>query len=242
MPAYDVTDISRALTRAALFLIFKYTDEADYELLFMDTIPPGSKEHSLFDTYNVLQLGEREDRQWIKLYCDKEENPGPYAMYNRGAKLARGDYLCFIHTDILVEDNWLKNLRYYLDGGHCSAVMPDQRNHCREDILYYQQADYLDSRVLNETLREAGLIMMTRKAFEDVGGWPEDIRIYYGEKVMYPRLTGTKNKLICTAKCQIHHVAMVNYKSRVANDYDNLLNDKNISGAAIKEYDEGRRK
>lgn len=202
--AYDLTQTLRQITQTSLESIMKYTDEEDYELIFIDTIPESGVNLRWFigDAYG---LGQREDRQWIKRYVSEVGDPGQYACYNIGAKLAKGDYLCFYQNDVFVNEGWLTGLKYYLETKRADWIIPDQwaRDRAFMKESYGLTFDHPEALHGN---RDAGMIMMTREAFDKVGGWEESIKTHYGEKVMYHRLTNAGFHGEVTRKVSMLHL------------------------------------
>ncbi len=235
--AYDLSELMRQITALAIEAIVKYTDEEDYELILMDTIPVGCEHFQLPDTFNVFQLDKREDRIHIKQYLKDMENPGQYSSYNRGAKLAKGDYLCFMQNDVIVTEGWLPNLRYYLDNKLSYSVQPAQFPKTRE----FMKKSYMLNPQSEEALqgaRDAGMIIMTKEAFKKIGGWNDKIKIFYGESDIYSRLADNGLHNITTNKTHILHVNSATYYSRKDIEPDKQREDVNISNSIKNEKDD----
>lgn len=232
--AYDLTQTNRLITQAALQNIIKYTDEEDYELIFIDVIPVGA-ESLIFNGYYVdefYKLGKRADRKWIKRYCSQTTDPGQYACYNLGAKEAKGDYLCFFQNDVFVWEGWLKNMKYYLDQKLADVVYPDQQAKSREFV----KASYkfpINSKEALQGARDAGMILMTKEGFKKTGGWNEKIKIHYGEKDFFTRISKAGLKDIVTCKTMITHLEHAAGWTRVDLEKENYDNDSTISAAII---------
>ena len=58
---------------------------------------------------------------------------------------------------------------------------------------------------MNKGDRDAGLLMITKEAFEKVGGWNEEI-IVLTEKDFYERLKNNNIRQVTTGKVHIGHV------------------------------------
>lgn len=237
--AYDSTQTMRLITQAALQNIIKYTDEEDYELIFMDTIPANAPKGIYLNkhyTDKIYRLGLRADRRWIKRDAKTEGDPGQYAIYNIGAKLAKGDYLCFFQNDVFVGEGWLDNLKYYLDNELADVVYPDQQAKTRDFVKASYQFE-LDSKGARQGARDAGLILITKKAFEGLGGWDEKIRIHYGEKDLFLRIAEKRFKEIITCKTMITHLEHAAGWTRVDVEKDNYDQDYTASAKVIQKYD-----
>lgn len=208
MVAYDLNQTMRNITLTAVESIIKYTDEKNYELIFVDVIPKiVERDLNWWDGYNILRMGERDDRRWYKIYEIDEGDPGQYACYNLGFKKAKGDYICIFQNDVFAHEGWLDSLKYYLDNDLLDVVMPDQYPKTRQEMLdaYSLKVDY-DNVKASEGVRDAGLFLFTREAYKKIGGWNEEIRTNYGEKDMFQRFDGGKLRHMATKKCPILHL------------------------------------
>jgi len=236
MVAYDYTQLMRNVTQLAIESMVKYTDEEDYEFILIDVIPPGSESLRWWGN-DELQLGEREDRQWIKIYEKDEKDPGQYACYNKGAKMARGDYICFFQNDIFVHEGWLDNLKYYLDNKLADVVFPDQQPKTREFVKESYQGTYADA--TKGGCREAGMLLITKEGFERTGGWNEKMKMHYGEKIFYYALSGVGLKWVVTCKTMILHLKHGSGWDKNTMNYEKYKQDHHDSAEVLKEY-EGR--
>lgn len=232
--AYDMTNTMRLITQAALQNIIKYTNEEEYELIFIDTIPIGA-ESLLFNRYysdEIFKLNLRPDRKWIKRYVKDEPDPGQYACYNIGAKEATGDYLCFFQNDVFVNEGWLKVLRYYLENDLADVVFPDQQAKERAFV----KASYkfkMDSLKSGQGARDAGILMLTKEAFAKLGGWNENIKVHYGERDIYERIgkLGLRERL--TNKTMITHLEHAAGWTRVDKEKEKYDQDSTVSAGII---------
>ena len=226
--AYDVNQLSRQITQLSLESICKYTDEEDYEIIFIDTIPIGAENLTWFDTFDVFQMGKRKDRVWIKQYLSEMSNPGTYSSYNKAVNYANGDYLCFTQNDVIVTEGWLSNMKYYLDNNIADVVYPDQFPKTREFVKRTYEVDYRDD-FARKASTDAGMVLMRKSIFEACGGWPEGMIMFYGEKHLNSRLKSVGARVISTNKNMILHVNSGTYWARKSDDKDNLDKDVTIS-------------
>lgn len=224
--SYDLTQVLRNITLACLLNVVKHTDPSTYEIIFMDTIPEGCEVLRWFDDRNILQFGEREDRRWIKQYLSEMENPGQYGSMNRGAQLARGEYLCFLQNDVLVPDKWLENMRYYIENDLGDIIFPDQNSRSYEEMQEIKNMSFEDDRV-RLGKREAGLMLVRKKLFDEIGGWNEKIRVFFGEKDFYKRVSVQRERL--TNKVNITHIDSATYWTRQQLESEKLKEDITIS-------------
>ncbi len=123
------------------------------------------------------------------------------ASMNMGADMAKYDYLCFIENDIILHDNWLRDLRYYLDKGLADMISPVQMPMRREEYLKWQKASYEDA--MTPGTQEQGLVMLKRQTYENAGRWDERFKMVYG----YPEFTHRIGKRFSTNKVYMSHLA-----------------------------------
>lgn len=209
---------------ATLANIRRYTDKDDYELIVVDTTP----KHKMMDDYGALELGS--DGHYIV----EDEDKGYYAAMNRGASLATGEYLCFIENDIFVFENWLTDLRYYLENDICDVIVPDQVPRKREEILKFREMSYEEN--MFNGIQEQGLLMMRRSDFERVGGWDDRFFKVYGWKAFRITLDTKGLRVNSTTKVNISHIAGMSYFFDYEENYDHLNEEMTKESAIIKEH------
>lgn len=205
--SYDLSQVMRNITTKALEAIVKYTDEEDYELIWLDVIPKGKGNLWFNHAYNdnVFFMGKREDRQWIKIDCDNEADPGQYTCWNKGAKLAKGEYLCFFQNDVFVHEGWLDNMKYFLDKNLADVVFPDQAPKTREFVKRSYRVSPEDE-FTKLGAKDAGMFLITKKAFEKIGDWNEKMKMHYGEADIYKRISDNELRERFTNKTMILHL------------------------------------
>jgi hypothetical protein len=235
--SYDQTQVMRNITKTSLESICKYTDDEDYELIWVDTVPQGAEGLWFNKAYldNVFKFGEREDRILIRQYLSEMKDPGQYACYNIGAKKAKGDYFCFFQNDVFVGEDWLTHLKYHLDKKLADAIVPDQSPRDRAFVKESYATKYGED---NQGNRDAGLLLMTREIYDKVGGWDEAMRIHYGEKIMYFKL-GSAGTFILTRKTMILHLEHAGGWEKHSLDKAKYDQDCEVSGEHLRIY-EGR--
>src|SRR3990167_9513969 len=130
--AYSANINLAQMSMTALANIRKYTDSDDYELIVIDNEPKSS----IKDDYKALKLGSDGH------YIINDKDIGYPGSMNQGAKLATGEYLLFMENDILVWENWLTDLRYYLDNNLADTIGPDQIPRTREEILKFRKLPF----------------------------------------------------------------------------------------------------
>lgn len=165
MASYDILRIHRYVTSAALGNIQKFTDPEDYELIFVDANP--STKDFMNYKYHLIKIDK---------YIDLETDPGISACRNIGAKHADPDngYICFIDNDVFVNEGWLDTLKKVMKKHNARYVLPQQGQTTREFI----KKSYIEEHPGQD---DAGLMLMTREAFDITGGWDERFGSVYHE-------------------------------------------------------------
>lgn len=107
-----------------------------------------------------------------------------YESYNYGAKHASGDKLMFIQNDVYVHEGCIDKLSVYLD--KWDVAYPQQIELSREQVK--QLYETKDGELAPFGWRDAGLLAITKEAFDKTGGWPEEFRNLLGEAAYYRRI------------------------------------------------------
>lgn len=166
--AYDTNRAQRHMTMACLAAIRKFTD-MPYEIIVVDN----AKQWEIRDEYGVLNIDKKIEIPLTTVYDS----------YNIGAKEASSDVFMFIQSDVFVHEQTLNKLYKYL--GEFDMVFPQQVPISREDVL--RVYDLKNGALTEIGQRDAGLLAITREAFERAGGWDGRFRNLLGEKAFYTR-------------------------------------------------------
>jgi GT2 family glycosyltransferase len=173
--------------------IRKFTDRP-YELIIID---PVARER-IRDDYQTLEL-DASDTKHIQF----DHDPGYTGGMNWGASQATGEVLVFIQNDVFVREGWLPDLLKYIEDGW-EVVWPDQVPRTREYVLESYKRDYNhpDAR---KGGRDAGLMMITKRAFDEIGGWNEKLGLL-AERDIMERIGNYNIKWTETNKVYITHI------------------------------------
>lgn len=174
--------------------IRKFTDPP-YQLIVVDPVP----RVPIRDDYKTLRLENDADTIWLK----PEEDPGYTGGMNMGAEVATGEVLVFIQNDVFVREGWLKDLLWYIDNGW-EAVFPDQVPRDRDFVKESYKRDY-DNPEAKKGGRDAGLLMITKAAFERAGKWGKDLGLL-AERDFYDRMAKAGVRWTDTNKVLITHI------------------------------------
>lgn len=165
-------------TRQCVTSLRRHT-RSDFEIIIIDN---NSKER-----YNVI----------VHSLADKffafDKNKGNAAAWNKGAKLATGDYLCFMDNDVSVTEGWLEPLVEALQIPESGIAFPHSKN--REDIHWQRRLD--------------GFCWLIRtELFKMVGPVDESYGLAYFEDTDYcMRVVREGYKLVSAEESKICHYA-----------------------------------
>lgn len=196
--------------------IRKFTDPL-YQLIVIDPIP----KEPIRDDYKTLLLDNPPESIWLKL----DKDPGYTGGMNLGASKATGDVLVFIQNDVFVYESWLPNMLYYIEEEY-ECIFPDQVPRTREYVLASYHRSFLDPESMKGG-RDAGLLMITKEAFNRIGGWNDKLGLLC-DKDFYDRMYKNHIRWTDTNKVFISHIMAATNR---------MLLDKNP-----KEYDRRMRK
>lgn len=189
MTAYVQNPFQAHMTMASLANITRYTNTDEYELILMSD----SEKHPIRDDYKVLKIDRYE----------KTEGMGYTASMNKGASYAKGDYLVFIQNDVFVWENWLPDLRDYLEMEIAECVIPDQVPRDRDFVLRSYAMDHIEC--MKYGSRDEGLLMITKKAFKRTGGFDEDLSLLQARN-FYQKMANAGVSQIDTCRVMITHI------------------------------------
>lgn len=213
--AYIQSRYQAHMTMTCIGNVTKFTDTEDYELILMSD----SEKFPVRDDYKVLKIDQ---------YIKTEGESYTQAM-NHGAREATGDILVFLQNDVFVHEDWLRSLKHYIKQGF-EVVYPDQVPRDRNYVLESYKRDFDDPEAMKGG-RDAGLMMITRDAFEKVGGWNEDLTLL-AERDMYERLGAIGVNWTDTNKVLITHIMAATNLDRLdekPEEYDKMMTkDANI--------------
>lgn len=150
--------------------IRRFTD-SDVEIIIVDN----DQTHRFRDDYGVLAP---------YLIIENKVNKTVYASYNQGAQIARGDKLMFIQNDVFVHERCIDKLAVYLDTW--DVAFPQQTELTRQQVKQIYLTP--DGGVTPVGQRDAGLLAITREAFDKVGGWCEEYHNLLGEAAFYQKI------------------------------------------------------
>ena len=151
-------------------------------------------------------------------------------MCNMGAEAATGDYVLFLNDDIeAMDDNWLSNMLFHAKKSHVGAVgaklyYPDsitiqhagitnlrlgpvhKMQFLQDDRPYYEGRNVYDVNALAVT---GACMMMRKSAFEECGGFLEDLAVAFNDVELCFRLYGMGYYNVqCNSAVLYHHESL----------------------------------
>lgn len=213
-------------TMACIAAITKFTDDP-YELIVVDNTPDDMETPLLIrDDYKVLHS---------YTYILNKKNQTAYHCYNQGAEVASSDKLVFIQSDVFCHEQTINKLVKYLD--KYDVAFPQQVPIAREDVKQIYTVSNGEETHIGG--RDAGMITITREAFDKCGGWDGRFKNLLGEKAFFIRwdragLTWTP----CTNAFITHIMAGTNLGKEPGYYNDEMKFDADL---IIKDYDENHR-
>lgn len=216
LTAYNLEKYQVHMTMLSVDCVTKYTEPWDYELILMSD----SECAPVRDDYKTLKIDK---------YIKTEGESYTQAM-NHGAKEATGEVLVFLQNDVFVHEGWLEDMLYYVEVMGYECVFPDQVPRSREYIKESYKRE-LDDPESMKGGRDAGLLMITREAFDRTGGWNEDLTLLC-EADFYKRMEKAGVRWTDTNKVQINHIMAATNLHRMdtkPEEYEALMkNDADI--------------
>lgn len=186
--SYSPLKSQRHSDMACVADIRRFTD-AEIEIIIVDN----DQTHRFRDDYGVLAP---------YTLLEQQPNQNVYASYNNGAALATGDKLMFIQNDVFVHERAIDKLAIYLDTW--DVAYPQQLELTREQVK--QIYDTPDGSESPFGWRDAGLLAITREAFDKTGGWDERYHNMLGEKAFYHRIDESGLTWTCNTNAIVTHI------------------------------------
>lgn len=205
---------------AAVAAIRKFTDPG-FEIIIIDNC----QIHRFRDDYGVLAP---------YTLVENSENKTVYESYNQGAELAKGEYLVFTQSDVFVNERAINKLVRYLE--KFDVAYPQQIEHTREEIKHLYNTP--DGEQTDFGYRDAGMLAITRKAFDKTGGWDGRFRNLLGEAAFYEKIDKAGLTWTANTNAIITHIMAGNNLSKE----DKLYNEEMAyDSELLKDYDYGKR-
>jgi len=188
MNSYSPLKSQRHMDIACIADIRRFTD-AKVEIIIVNN----DNTHRFRDDYGVLA-------PYQLIAPPREMNV--YESYNFGASLAKGNKLMFIQNDVFVHERTIDKLAVYLD--EWDVAFPQQIEFSRKEVKSLYKVK--DGAKAPLGWRDAGLLAITRKAFDKTGGWDERYQNMLGERAFYVRIGEAGLTWTCSTNAIITHI------------------------------------
>lgn len=212
------------LTKDALESIFKHTEGLQYEIILIDNASPDGSGERLRDLF-----GEK------IVYLQSGANLGTTKAFNLGLKQAKGKYILWLNTDILIKENFIKKLYDYMESdpncGVCGGNLLDFKGRPVDSfrrafenvgtmrrrysifinlllLFPHRRFGYNYSKKPRRVAWVGGADMMVRRCvFDEVGGLDEVIFMYAEEMEFQYRVTKlTKYTIVSVPWAHMYHL------------------------------------
>lgn len=213
--SYNPTRPHLHMTMACLAAIRKFTDPP-YEIIVVDNEPifPIRDDYGVLEPYTLIE---------------NKKNKTVYQSYNQGAKVAKGDVLVFIQSDVFCHERTINKLVKYLD--EFDAAFPQQVPISREDVREIYGVS--DGQETHTGGRDAGMIAITKKAFRKCKGWDGRFHNLLGEKAFFTRWDNVGLSWTDKTNAFITHIMAANNLAKEEGLYnDQMAHDAEL----IREY------
>lgn len=203
--AYSPTKAHVHMAMASIASVRKFTD-GDYEIIVVDNAPI----HRIRDDYGVLAPFT---------LIENQENRNVYESYNQGAAVAKGEYLVFIQQDVFCNERTINKLVKYLETH--DVAYPQQIELTRERVKELYEVP--DGQETSGGWRDAGMLAITREAYDKSGGWPEEFHNLLGEAAYYQKIDAAGLTWTCQTNAIITHIMAGNNLLKEEGEYNEQM-------------------
>ena len=199
-------------TRDAVESIFQHTD-FPHELIVVDN---GSTDGS------VEMLKNFNARGMIKELLLADRNLGYAGGNNSGLKLAHGEYIVFVNSDVIVSPRWLGRLLRHFGDPSVGAVGPVSQGVGSPAFPQRVRFQNQKARQLLELRRISGFCLATtRRCIDIVGTWDEAFFPgNFDDDDMSIRMRRSGLKLLCDGDVFVHHRMMCTFRANPSLELD----------------------
>lgn len=213
-------------TKQCLHSLEVYSDYENIEIIVVDN---ASVDES------PIYLADWASKDSRRIFIANDANLGFSAGNNVGLRMARGEYLVMLNNDTYVTPGWVRTLANHLrrhpEVGLVGPVTNNIGNEAKIDI-HYESMEEMIARAGDYTRRNAGkafpietaaffCAMITRQAYEKVGGLDEQFGVGFFEDDDYcRRLEQQGLSKLCAEDVFVHH--------HLSASFDKLRADKKM--------------
>ncbi len=194
-----------------------------FELIIVDNASnDGTQEY-------VLNSGLKMDGQYIR----NEENKGFSIPNNQGAKVSKGDFLCFLNNDTLVTKRWLTAMMNVFSEEKAvgivgsrlihpgrgtiqhAGIFEHQSSKMPDHIYFRKPMDYLPAMKRRQYFAVTGACMVIPKTlFEEIGGFDEEFWCGWEDMDLCQRIRQKGYRIYYEPNYLVYH-----YESRTEGRY-----------------------
>lgn len=186
--------------------VLKYTDLTDKEFYFVANDANKAVLDYLKDNYIPHYIFNNSEEQRKEWYINNV-----YRAWNYAAKVAKGDFIVFINSDMAFAPNWFDNLVRAYNGGNCLVSRLVESGKLKSgsygieknfgtSYLFYKEEDFQQyaASIPENVLKNGGLYMpllIRKEHFLKVGGYPEG-NVKPGTNIFHPEISQKGEQLI----------------------------------------------
>lgn len=212
--------------------VLKYTDLSDKEFYFVANDASEDVLNYLRDNYIPHYIFNNTPEHRQEWYINNV-----YRAWNYAAKMAKGDFIVFINSDMAFTPNWLDNLIKSYDGSNCiasrlieSGKLEVGKNGIEKDfgrtIPNYRENDFqrYSQIVSSDEIIDGGLYMpllIRKDKFEQIGGYPEGNVKKESKDIFYPEIAKKEDDLISGDTILIEKLKSIKVKHQTS--YNSLV-------------------
>ncbi len=171
------------------------------------------------DLYELIIVDNNSSDETLSLLAEYEaktirndENIGVTPAWNLGIKEAKGEFIVFIHNDVLLTPGWLENLLEPFSDPEIWCISPRLSRHSLpRDFSHLVTAINCQSGKHFEAYLERSCFALRRDAVERLGAFDENLKMYYYDFDYQYRLIKAGHPPVQAANVAIHH-----FESRTA--------------------------
>ena len=145
-------------------------------------------------------------------YADKiilnEENQGVTKAWNKGIRVAFGEYIVLLNNDTQVFEGWLEGLKEAIDGGLDLAMAHPMYSLTEPFARAVESKKVLEGKSKFDSLdRDFSCVMFKKTLYDEVGAFDEQFFNYASDVDYFKRMDEVNLKYKVVDKVAIHHIS-----------------------------------
>lgn len=203
------------MKQAPASIIVAVHNEAQYTKLFMESLSKFTPKNSY--ELIVIDNGSTDGTDMLlKSSCAKvislKKNIGVAPAWNIGIQKAKGEYLAFIHNDVILTPKWVENITKPFIDPDVWCVSPRlSRQNLPRDFSHLASAINSQPSKCTESYLERSCFIIRRQALEQLGNFDGNLKMYYYDFDYQYRLLREGHPPVQVTNVAIHH-----FESRTA--------------------------